>query len=92
MVEKIAETDDTLAEKYLNGEEISEAELRAALRKATIAFKAHPVLCGSALKFIGVQRVLDAVVDYLPAPQDIDHVVGHDPNAHGNRNHPQAGS
>src|SRR5438046_177534 len=48
--------------------------------KATVAFKAHPVLCGAALKFIGVQRVLDAVVDYLPAPQDIDHVVGHDPS------------
>jgi elongation factor G len=79
MVEKIAETDDTLAEKYLNGQEISESELRTALRKATISFKAHPVLCGSALKFIGVQRVLDAVIDYLPAPQDIDHVVGHDP-------------
>ncbi len=79
MVEKIAETDDVLAEKYLNGQEISEPELRVALRKATIAFKAHPVLCGSALKFIGVQRVLDAVVDYLPAPQDIGQVIGHDP-------------
>jgi len=80
MIEKIAETDDALAEKFLNGEEISEAELKAALRKATIAFKAHPVLCGSALKFVGIQRVLDAVVDYLPAPQDIDHVTGHDIN------------
>jgi elongation factor G len=79
MVEKIAETDDALSEKYLNSQPISEQELKVALRKATISFKAHPVLCGSALKFIGVQRVLDAVIDYLPAPQDIDHVVGHDP-------------
>jgi elongation factor G len=79
MIEKIAETDDTLAEKYLAGEEISEAELRKGLRAATIAFKAHPVLCGSALKYVGVQKMLDAVVDYLPAPQDIDHIIGHDP-------------
>jgi elongation factor G len=78
MVEKIAETDDALAEKYLGGEEITEAELRAALRKATINFKAHPVLCGSALKYVGVQKMLDAVIDYLPAPQDIDHIIGHD--------------
>jgi elongation factor G len=78
MVEKIAETDDALAEKFLGGEEITEAELRAALRRATISFKAHPVLCGSALKYVGVQKMLDAVVDYLPAPQDIDHIIGHD--------------
>jgi elongation factor G len=78
MVEKIAETDDALAEKYLGGEEITETELRAALRRATISFKAHPVLCGSALKYVGVQKMLDAVIDYLPAPQDIDHIVGHD--------------
>jgi elongation factor G len=78
MVEKIAETDDALAEKFLGGEEITEAELRAALRRATISFKAHPVLCGSALKYVGVQKMLDAVIDYLPAPQDIDHIVGHD--------------
>src|SRR5271163_2675664 len=78
MVEKIAETDDALAEKFLGGEEITEAELRAALRRATINFKAHPVLCGSALKYVGVQKMLDAVIDYLPAPQDIDHIIGHD--------------
>jgi elongation factor G len=79
MIEKIAETDDALAEKYLSGEEITEAELKKALRAATISFKAHPVLCGSALKYVGVQKMLDAVIDYLPAPQDIDHIVGHDP-------------
>jgi len=79
MIEKIAESDDALAEKYLAGEEITEAELRKGLRAATIAFKAHPVLCGSALKYVGVQKLLDAVIDYLPAPQDIDHIVGHDP-------------
>src|SRR5688572_6348191 len=79
MIEKVAETDDALMEKYLNSVEPSEAELRAAIRKATIAFKMHPVLCGSALKYVGVQRLLDAVIDYLPAPTDIDHITGHDP-------------
>jgi len=79
MIEKVSETDDALMEKYLNGEIPSEDELRTAIRKATIAFKLHPVLCGSALKYVGVQRLLDAVIDYLPAPTDIDHIVGHDP-------------
>ena len=79
LIEKVAETDDALMEKYLVGEEPTEAELRAGIRKATINFKMHPVLCGSALKYVGVQRLLDAVIDYLPAPTDIDHIVGHDP-------------
>jgi len=79
LIEKVAETDDALMEKYLVGEEPSEDELRKAIRAATIAFKMHPVLCGSALKYVGVQRLLDAVVDYLPAPTDIDHITGHDP-------------
>ncbi len=79
MVEKISETDDTLTEKYLNGEEISVAELKAALRKATIAVKLHPVMTGTALRNKGVQLVLDAVVDYLPSPIDIPPVTGTDP-------------
>jgi elongation factor G len=79
MVEKIAETDDALTEKFLGGEEISEAELKAALRKATIAVKLHPVMTGTALRNKGVQLVLDAVVDYLPSPIDIPAVKGIDP-------------
>ncbi len=80
MVALIAETDDTLGEKYLMGEEISQAELRAALRRATIGNKLVPVLCGSALKNKGVQLALDAVVDYLPSPLDIPPVIGETPN------------
>src|SRR3954452_18539801 len=71
MIESIAETDDTLTLLYLEGEEIGVEELKAALRNATIANKLVPVLCGSALKNKGVQRMLDAVVDYLPSPLDI---------------------
>jgi elongation factor G len=71
MVEKIAENDDTLTEKYLNGEEISEEELKAALRREVIAGKMYPVLTGTALRNKGVQLVLDAVIDYLPSPLDV---------------------
>ncbi len=71
MVEKIAETDDDLTMKYLEGEEISIDELKAALRRAVIVGKACPVFCGSSLKNKGVQLVLDAVIDYLPSPLDI---------------------
>ncbi len=78
LIEKVAETDDKLTEKYLGGEEIGEAELKAALRRATISFKAHPVFCGSALKYVGVQRLLDGVLDYLPSPLDMPPTRGHD--------------
>ncbi len=71
LVEAIAETDEDLTMKYLEGEEISNDELRAALRRATIAGKLVPVLCGTALKNKGVQAMLDAVVAYLPSPLDI---------------------
>ena len=71
MIERIAETDEELTMKYLEGEEISAAELRAALRRATIAGKLVPVLCGTALKNKGVQAMLDAVIYYLPSPLDI---------------------
>lgn len=76
MVEKIAETDDDLTMKYLEGEEITVPELKAALRRAVIAGKAFPVFCGSSLKNKGVQPVLDAVIDYLPSPLDIPAVRG----------------
>jgi elongation factor G len=78
MVEKIAETDDALTEKFLSGEEISVEELKKALRKATIEVRLHPVMTGTALRNKGVQLVLDAVVDYLPSPIDIPPVKGID--------------
>jgi len=79
MVERISETDDALTEKFLNGEEISEAELKTALRNAVIAVKLVPVFTGTALRNKGVQLVLDAVVDYLPSPIDIPAVKGTNP-------------
>ena len=78
LIERAAEQDDKLTEKYLNGEELTEQEIRAALRKGTISFKLHPVFTGSALKYVGVQRLLDGVIDYLPAPADLPPVQGHD--------------
>ncbi|HKW21574.1 MAG TPA: GTP-binding protein, partial [Ktedonobacterales bacterium] len=71
MIELVAETDEALTLKYLEGEEISEDELRAALRRATIEGNLIPVLCGTALKNNGVQAMLDAVVHFLPSPLDI---------------------
>ncbi len=79
MVEAIAETDEELLEKYLSGEEVTNEELKAALRRATVAGQLQPVLCGSAFKNKGVQPLLDAVVDYLPSPLDIPPMEGIDP-------------
>lgn len=79
MIEKIAETDDSLTEKYLNGEEISDEELKVALRKAVIAYKLVPIFAGSSLRNKGVQPLLDAVIDYLPSPLDVGEIVGHNP-------------
>jgi len=76
MIETIAETDDALTLLYLEGEEIGVEELKAALRKATIDNRLVPILCGAALKNKGVQRMLDAVIDYLPSPLDIPPVMG----------------
>lgn len=80
MMEKIAEQDDELIYKFLEGQEITTSELKAVLRKAVLANKAIPVFCGSSLRNKGVQQVLDAVIDYLPSPQDIPPVHGTDPN------------
>jgi elongation factor G len=80
MVEGISETDDQLLEKYLSGEEVTNDELKAALRRATIANKVQPVICGTAFKNKGVQPLLDAVVDYLPSPLDIPPIEGLDPD------------
>jgi elongation factor G len=81
MLESVSEFDDTLLVKYLDGEEISEDEIKSAIRKAALEFKIVPVLCGSAFKNKGIQRLLDAVVDYLPSPLDINNgqVIGHHP-------------
>jgi elongation factor G len=76
LVESVAETDDALTEKYLEGEELTEAEIRAALRKGTIDGTIVPMLCGSAFKNKGVQLMLDAVIDYLPAPVDVPAIQG----------------
>ena len=80
LVEAVAETDEELMERYLEGDEISEEELKAAIRKATCAAEFYPVLCGSAFKNKGVQLMLDAVVDYLPSPLDVPAIKGVDPN------------
>jgi len=79
MIEKVAETDEELTMKYLEGEEISADELKTAIRKATIAGKICPVLAGAALRNRGVQPMLDAVVAYLPSPLDIPAVTGTNP-------------
>ncbi|MBI1357355.1 MAG: elongation factor G [Acidobacteria bacterium] len=78
LVEKVAEQDDALFEKYVEGEEPTIEELKAGIRRATIALKITPVLCGSAFKYKGVQRLLDAVVDYLPSPLEVPPIQGTD--------------
>jgi elongation factor G len=79
MIEGLAEVDDHLMEKYVGGEVISADELKAALRKGTIAMKVFPVICGASFKNKGVQALLDAVIDYLPSPVDIPPVQGINP-------------
>jgi len=79
IIEALADADDLIAEKYLAGEEITDAEIYLALRKATISLKIVPVLCGTALRNKGIQPVLDAVVNYLPSPEDIPPVKGINP-------------
>ena len=79
LVEAVAETDEELTMKYLEGEEITEQELKEGIRRATTAVEFYPVLCGSAFKNKGVQLLLDAVIDYLPSPLDIPAIKGIDP-------------
>ena len=78
MIESICETDDDLVEKYLEGEEITTEELKAALRRATINVDIIPVLCGSAYRNKGIQKLLDAIVEYMPAPTDVQDIRGFD--------------
>ncbi|MBM9433799.1 elongation factor G [Flaviflexus equikiangi] len=77
LLESVAETDENLLDKYLGGEELTEAEIKGAIRKLTIAGEAYPVFCGSAYKNIGVQPMLDGVIDYLPSPLDVPAIEGH---------------
>jgi len=85
LLEQLAECDDQIMEKYLEGEEISADELRQALRTATLQGQVVPVLCGAALRNKGVQPVLDAVVDYLPSPLEVPPMVGVDPKTGAER-------
>ena len=79
LLETVAETDEALMEKYFAGEELSEKEIKGAIRKLTVSSQLYPVLCGSAFKNKGVQPMLDAVIDYLPSPLDVPSIVGSDP-------------
>ena len=79
LLESVAEFDEVLMEKYLEGEDISEEEIKAVIRKATIANEMVPVCCGSSYKNKGVQNLLDAVVDYMPAPTDVENIKGVNP-------------
>ena len=78
LLETVAETDDALMEKFFAGEDISVAEIKKAIRKLTVSSQIYPILCGSAFKNKGVQPMLDAVIDYLPTPLDVEAVVGLD--------------
>ncbi|MDX2030814.1 MAG: elongation factor G [Blastocatellia bacterium] len=80
MIEALADIDDAIAEKYLEGQEVTNAEIRAALRKGCIEIKIFPVVCGTAFKNKGVQTLLDAVIDFMPSPLDIAAVKGTDSN------------
>lgn len=79
LVEAVAETDEELMMKYLEGEELTKEEIKAALRKATISNEIVPVVCGSSYKNRGVQKLLDAIVDYMPAPTDVEAIKGTNP-------------
>ncbi|MBI4115452.1 MAG: elongation factor G, partial [Candidatus Omnitrophica bacterium] len=97
MIEKISEHDDVLMHKFIEGQMPTEAELKAAIRKATVSIQLTPVLCGSSLKNKGVQMLLDAVVDYLPSPEDVPAIKGLHPKTneeierHAKENEPFSG-
>ena len=88
LIEAVAEFDDDLMNKYLEGEEISVEEIKAAIRKGTLAVKFFPVMCGTALGNKGIKLLLDAVVDYLPAPTDVEAIEGVDMNGNEIKRHP----
>ena len=78
LIEKLAENDDQLMLLYLNNSDISVAEIKAAIRRLTLNNRVVPILCGTALKNKGIQRLLDAVIDYLPSPIDVPPISGID--------------
>ncbi len=80
LIERAVELDDDLMEKYLSEDDVTDAEIRKALRKGTIALRCNPTFCGAALRNIGVQRLLDGVIDYLPNPTEVPEIKGVDPN------------
>ncbi|AYW49126.1 MAG: elongation factor G [Tetragenococcus halophilus] len=88
LVESIADFDEDIMMKYLEGEEITPEELQAGIRKATLSVGFYPVLCGSAFKNKGVQMMLDAVIDYLPSPTDVPPIKGIDPKTEEETEHP----
>ena len=88
LIEAVVEFDDALMEKYLEGEELTEAELKGAIRKATLSVEFFPVLCADALSNQGIKPLLDAIVDYLPAPTDIEAIVCTDKNGNDVLRHP----
>ena len=88
LIEAVVEFDDALMEKYLEGEELTEAELKAAIRKATLSVEFFPELCADALSNQGIKPLLDAIVDYLPAPTDIEAIVCTDKNGNDVLRHP----
>ncbi|MCQ2534554.1 MAG: elongation factor G [Clostridia bacterium] len=92
MIEKIAETDEELTMKFLEGEEITVDELKKALRKATVACQIIPVICGTSLRNKGVQMMLDAIVDYMPAPTDIKDITGVNPDTEEEEARPSSDS
>ena len=87
LIEAVAETDEDLMMKYLEGEELSKDEIKAALRKATISNEIVPVVCGSSYKNRGVQKLLDAIVDYMPAPTDVPAIKGTNPETGEEEDH-----
>ena len=97
LIEQVAETDDALMEKFFMGEEFTEAELKEGIRKGCISMKIFPACCGSALANKGVQKLLDAIVEYMPAPTDIEAIKGTEPKTgeelvrHAGDNEPFAG-
>ncbi len=88
LIEAVVEFDDALMEKYLEGEELTEAELKGAIRKATLSVEFFPVLCADALSNQGIKPLLDAIVDYLPAPTDVEAIVCTDKNGNDVLRHP----
>jgi elongation factor G len=80
MIEAISDVDEKVMDKFLNGQDVTADEIRAALRKGAIEMKLTPVICGTAFKNKGVQHLLDAIVDYLPCPYDIPPVIGISPD------------